>query len=368
MFLLLVAILAAALAGACVRYYTRRWSRGLSVRLRFERETLMEGENGVLEQTVVNRKLLPFWWGDIRYTLPPFIALCDPDYAGREYYRDTVSAFSYEQVTKKVPFTAVRRGYFRIGSAELATPDYFFRWRMLARAPQSAQLYVFPSRKDAGRLEPDLRRITGEILTRRLMVEDPFQFRGIRDYAPFDSLKKINWKATARTGETKVNEYSATVSQQAVLLLDLDRSSDWNPEELREAVLRIGACLAARLIAAGVPVGLCSNACDVVTGKRSALPCRGGAEQLDALNRCLARMDTGRIAQPFPEVLAGLAGGSRGPQYVLVSCDGSRPIREAAARLRTGGAGLQWVLVRERGATPPAGETAPDARICEVAV
>lgn len=367
MFLLLMTGLAAVLAGVCVRYYTRRWDRGLSVTLRFSQETLTEGEAGTLRQTVENRKLLPFWWGDIRYTLPPFIALRDPGYAGREYYRDTVSAFSFERVTKEVPFTAVRRGYFRIDSAELTTQDFFFRWRMLARSAQEAELYVFPSRQAVGRFEPELRRITGEILTRRLMVEDPFQFRGIRDYAPFDSLKKINWKATARTGETKVNEFSATTSQEAVLLLDLDRSSDWNPEALRETLLRIAACLADRLVASGVPVGLRGNACDVVTGKPCALPGRGGAEQLDSINRCLARMDTARLARPFADQLGEMPADSRGPQYVLVSADEGPALRTQVARLRAGGAGLQWVLVRERGARPPAGG-APDAVICEVAI
>lgn len=366
MFLLLVTGLAVLLAGACVRYYTRRWGRGLSVTLRFLQETLTEGDAGTLRQTVENRKLLPFWWGDIRYTLPPFVALRDPGYAGREYYRDTVSAFSFEQVTKEVPFTAVRRGYFRIDSAELTTQDFFFRWRMLARAPQSAELYVFPSRQAVARFEPELRRITGEVLARRLMVEDPFQFRGIRDYAPFDSLKKINWKATARTGETKVNEFSATTSQEAVLLLDLDRGSDWNPEALRETLLRIAARLTDRLAAAGVPVGLCSNACDAVTGKPCALPIRGGAGQIDAIDRCLARMDTARLARPFPGRLADLPADSRGPQYVLISADEGPALRAQAARLRAGGVGLQWVLVRERGAVPPAGG-APEAVICEVA-
>lgn len=364
MFLLLVTGLAVLLADGCVRYYTRHWDRGLSVTLRFSRETMTEGDAGTLAQTVENRKLLPFWWGDIRYTLPPFIALRDPDYAGREYYRDTVSAFSFEQVTKEVAFTAVHRGYFRIDSAELTTQDFFFRWRMLARAPQSAELYVFPSRQAVGRFEPELRRITGEILTRRQMMEDPFQFRGIRDYAPFDSLKKINWKATARTGETKVNEFSATTSQEAVLLLDLDRRSDWNPEALRETLLRVAACLADRLLAAGVPLGLHSNACDVVTGKPCALPGRSGAEQLDSINRCLARMDTARLARPFADMLADMPADGRGVQYVLISADEGPALRTQTARLRMGGTGLQWVLVRERGAAQPAGG-APDAVICE---
>ncbi len=367
MFLLLMAGLAAALVGLCVRYTTRHWDRGLAVRLRFPRETLSEGESGVLEQTVVNRKLLPFWWGDIRCTLPPFIRLQSPDYAGREYYRDTVSVFSYEQVTKEVPFTAVRRGYYCIGSAELSTQDFFFRWRMLAREPQDAELYVYPSRQYAGAFEPEFRRIMGDILTRRLPVEDPFQFRDIRDYAPFDSLKKINWKATARTGETKVNEFSATASQETVLLLDLDRPSDWNPEELREAVLRIGASLADRLLATGVPTGLRSNACDVVTGKLCALPCRGGAGQTDTVNRCLARMDTGRLALPFPRVLESLPAG--GPQYLIVSCDEGPALHEAMERLCRAGAPVEWVLVRERGARlPGAASGGPAPHICEVTV
>lgn len=353
MFIFLLLLLISLIFALTVGYYRRNWNRKLAVGLRFSRECLFEGETGSIDQTITNRKLLPFWWGDIRYTIPAFITLRDPGYIGREYFKDTVSAFSYEQVRKSVDFTASTRGYYRIGEAELVTQDFFYRYRMIQTFPVSAELYVFPALRDAGRFEVEFRRITGEVIARRHMIEDPFQFRGIRDYSPFDSLKKVNWSATAKTGEMKVNEYACTSSQEVVLLLDFDRRTDWDPKEIREDAIRIAAYLAGKLIAAGVPVGLTTNACDTVTGDEIRVRCRNGSRHLETLYRWCARLDTGRLSRPFADILSGLPAGRPGaPQYILISVDAGDALATGAGRLRAKGGGLQWVLVREKSAKP----------------
>lgn len=353
MFIFLPLLLISLIFALAVSYYLRNWNRALAVELRFSRECLFEGEKGSIDQIVTNRKLLPFWWGDIRYTIPGFITVRDPGYIGREYFKDTVSAFSYERVCKSVDFTASARGYYRIGEAELVTQDFLYRYRMIQSFPVSAELYVFPALRDAGRFEVEFRRITGEVIARRHMIEDPFQFRGIRDYSPFDSLKKVNWSATAKTGDMKVNEYACTSSQEVVLLLDFDRRTDWDPRELWEDVIRIAAGLAGKLIAAGVPVGLMTNACDTVTGEEVHVRCRNGSGHLETLYRRCARLDTGRLSRPFDDILSGLpAGRPDAPQYILISLDAGDALAAAAGRLRAEGSGLQWVLVREKSAKP----------------
>ena len=37
-------------------------------------------------------------------------------------------------------------------------------------------------------------------------MEDPFEYRGIREYQPYDDMRSVNWKATAKTGDLKVNQ------------------------------------------------------------------------------------------------------------------------------------------------------------------
>ncbi len=37
----------------------------------------------------------------------------------------------------------------------------------------------------------------GDIATKRFLMEDPYMFKGIREYQPHDSFKSINFKAYA---------------------------------------------------------------------------------------------------------------------------------------------------------------------------
>ena len=65
--------------------------------------------------------------------------------------------------------------------------------------------YVYPRLVDSDQMDISFQKIMGSSLARRNLYEDPFEFRGIREYAPTDPLNKINWKAAARTGELMVN-------------------------------------------------------------------------------------------------------------------------------------------------------------------
>ena len=50
------------------------------------------------------------------------------------------------------------------------------------------------------------------------------EFERLRDYVPDDSLRHVDWKATARKGSLMTREYDVERSQQIMILLDLGRS------------------------------------------------------------------------------------------------------------------------------------------------
>ena len=77
-----------------------------------------------------------------------------------------------------------------------------------------------------------LKQLNGEVLTKRHLLEDPFEYRGIRDYQPQDDLKSINWKATARTGDLKVNQKNYTSQKSVRIFVNLEdtgilKKEDW---------------------------------------------------------------------------------------------------------------------------------------------
>lgn len=349
MVIVLLLILILLLISLISRFYQKHWSRNLSVGVRFSAPCYNEGDSGSLIETVTNRKFLPLWWGNIQFHLPAFITTAGGGHAGNADYKDTVSAFSYDRAEKKVPFTASARGYYLITSAEILTHDFFFLYRLIKKYRVSAEIYVYPDPKLAADFEIDFRRITGEIIKRQHYIEDPFQFRGIRDYSPNDHLKTVNWGATAKTGQLKVNQYNHTSSQEVMLLLDFDARGSWDSRNLKEDMIRAAAALMDSLFQNGIPVGLATNAADICDAAKISLSCKNGANQHESLLKLLARINIDKLTCPFSEVMEQIIGMPGDTQYILLSYASASTLQDQIAVLRATRRGLQWVLFQERG-------------------
>jgi uncharacterized protein (DUF58 family) len=132
----------------------------------------------------------------------------------------------------------------------------------------------------------------GTVLTRRFINEDPFEFRGIREYQTYDNLKAVNWKASAKTGALKVNVNDYTSSQQVKIYLNLEPDTIWKHEDLEEESIRLTASLASAFIAQGIPTSLYTNGRDILTHESLHIPAGSGISHVNTFNEILARIDT----------------------------------------------------------------------------
>jgi uncharacterized protein (DUF58 family) len=351
LYILLFAVIALLLVELTVRLYRKGWSRKLGLDLHFGSDAVFEGEKGEILETVVNKKLMPLWWADLQFRVSGTIRFDGEDERDHENYKkESVSVLSYEMVRRSLRFTALRRGYYKIDGADLVSGDPFFRYKFIRQYPVSSELYVYPCVKGVGKFNVDFRKITGEVIARRHVIEDPFEFRGIRDYYPFDSLKSVNWNATAKTGQIKVNQYHYTSSQEVVLLLDMEGYNAFDKPELREDLIRVAAYLSRMLIASGIPVGLCSNARDIVTGDALAFACKNGAGQEKTLLRAFARIDADpdKASQPFARILQEKIACRTEPHYILISYYAGDALQAAVQSLMRNGHSFQWLLLEDR--------------------
>lgn len=363
-----IIIVAAVLAAVCFflsRAYRGGWSRHLTAGLRFDGEGVFEGERGEVVETLANRKLLPVFWGRLGFKVPHELSF-DGSALDHDYYReDSVSAFSYEEITRRLKFTAERRGFYRLRDAQLVGGDLLFSYRMIHRFDSGCEIYVYPRVKNPGRFTLDFKKLVGDTVARHFFLEDPFFFRGIRDYRPFDSLKAVNWKATARTGGLKVNEYSSTQSQRVTLLLDLDGYNRFDGEAIKEDVIRVGAMIAERCLKNGIAVGLVSNAADAVTGISARTECKSGRSHYYHLLRTLARLDTSKLSTPFCEMLEPLRRRQRDLEYILVSYHYGEELARKVSSLEASGLSIQWVLLHDKSRRPDFAARS-DLYVCEV--
>ncbi|MGA8132801.1 MAG: DUF58 domain-containing protein [Pseudomonas gingeri] len=156
------------------------------------------------------------------------------------------------------------RGHFRYARCEVSLPSPLGLWserRYLALA-------------DATRVYPDFARLYGAQL---LAVDNwlsqlgvrqrqrrglGLEFNQLREFREGDSLRQIDWKATARQRTPIAREYQDERDQQIVFLLDCGRRMRSQDGELAHFDHALNACLLLSYVALrqGDAVGLCTFA------------------------------------------------------------------------------------------------------------
>jgi uncharacterized protein (DUF58 family) len=169
--------------------------------------------------------------------LPAFLA---ERFAKPAIVRRTLDHFVYvprrDTVEHRVVHIFDQRSRFIIRDFEISSrfPFGFFRHRRRLPA-REAELYVFPQLEpfdqsldemqlDVGRLTANKRGLGQDLLA-------------LRDYQPNDDLRRIDWKATARSRILTVREFSADDDKRVVVVFDNRLPPDASePMTLREKI------------------------------------------------------------------------------------------------------------------------------------
>lgn len=252
-----------------------------------------------------------------------------------------------ERVTRTLPFICRRRGYYRVDESDIISSDLFFSTKLANALPQNASLYVYPGPVDTRSFENAFKQLMGTVLTRRYTYEDPFEFIGIRPYEQRDSMRDVNWMASARTGQLMVNQHGHTSSPQVIVLLDLHSDTNWLYEGLCEESIRITAAYVRECAIQGIPVGLITNGVDCLTDEPSNMAVGAGADHALLATRNLARIDIRTHAADLTPTLRELATRADADRsiYVLISHSRSTSLLNSYSSLCAISPGSQWVAL-----------------------
>lgn len=278
--------------------YARYWKKGLHVRLRFDPVAIREGDTGELKEIVQNRKYLPLPLLQINLQSDRSLHFAEREntaVSDQTYRRDNYSLLPFQQITRTLAFVGTKRGYYPCKEVELVGRTLFFEGPFVDRQPQETYLYVYPRAIPTEQAEMACQEMLGEYQWKKKLFEDPFSFRGIRDYSPGDSFRQVNWKAFARTGELKVNVYEHVAMPKVQILLNVKGDQIWTEELLLEGAIRIGAAVAQQWIGLGILVGIRTNGRDVVTKDFIQVDPGAGPGHVTQVLQALSRIDlTGR--------------------------------------------------------------------------
>lgn len=301
--LIAVAVVFLVLLALQRKIYQNYWNKGLGVSVRFKTRELFEGERGELQEIIRNGKRLPLPMLKVKFQTSRNLLFEDTkgSRATDRYYRnDVFQAGAGEQITRTITFTGKKRGYYKIIGIDLVAADLFMTAEMTeSLEAEDCYVYVYPKPYQSRELSLSLQQLNGEILTKRHLIEDPFEYRGIREYQPFDDMRSVNWKATARTGELKVNQKNYTSLKTIRLFFNIEDTGILKKEAAVEAALQIVAGVAESLLSTGIRLSVYGNGVDGITGEKMEISPSAGRGQMERIYKALARIDLEKDRLPF---------------------------------------------------------------------
>ncbi|HEX4963573.1 MAG TPA: DUF58 domain-containing protein [Thermoanaerobaculia bacterium] len=223
-------------------------------------ETLALGESIESRLVLRNQKPLPALWLFWRDEVEPGL-----DVEGAACGFKTLA--SDETLRSICVLHTTRRGLFRIGPAVIEASDPFGLVRRFRVDPEVRFVTVLPRVVPLGQGWPLGHRPVHEVPRRRSLFEDPSRFLGLREYRPGDGLRRIHWRATARSGRLQVKLYEPAVLEGVLLAVEMGKAAwpavgETESDPTRELAVTAAASIAEFVLGGGQAVGLLSNGGD----------------------------------------------------------------------------------------------------------
>lgn len=334
------------------KLYHKYWNMGLNVRIDFSGKAVSVGDELDLVEVVENDKSLPLPIINIKFATSRTFKFAEEENANvsDHYYRnDVFSILGNQRITRRLSFKTTARGTFRINELQATSKDLFLRHTFAHIYSNDTTVMVMPKRipmKDF----PSMRmKLMGDNMIDRVDPPDPYAFRGIRPYQSYDTMRSINWKASAHMNELMVNQYQATTDNEMRIYLNLTPYMKSNADRLAEHSISIVSTLAADCMSHGIRVGFVTNGYDIdseaegtsqvsvadkdiITDgnidednlyKRDTHPVLEpgyGREHMRSLDIMLARIDLKKKASDFLEVVrTGFVEDERCVTHVIIS-------------------------------------------------
>lgn len=349
-------------------YFGRNWSDNLSATLSFG-SNIVEGNDTELKEVISNRKWLGIPFLEVRFQVGKGLEVENGQnvtVSDRTNITDIFSLKKYEKITRTLPVHGQKRGYYEVLSTSLVGYDMIGGVEHYTLRDQNTSLYVFPKTLSSDRFDVSFSKMLGDIVTRRFLQEDVFTFRGIRDYTTQDTVSSINWKATAASGDFKVNLHDPTSSQEIVLILNVEDPSVLYDSDLIEDSIRLIMSLTSFFISKQIPVRLISNGKDIITSEEIRISSGNSDDHRHRIAMDLARIDLTKSVRPMSEIFeeliipsAKLRFDQTDVTYMLVSSCQRDDIIKAAGELADINGSLIWLCPL----TPSMEERVPEGKI-----
>lgn len=326
------------------KLFSKYWDKGLSVTITLSPKEIIEGNDAKLIEVIKKEGLLPLPSLAIKFRTSKYFDFFDQQNSitTDSYYRnDIISTMGNKKITRELDFIAKKRGYYSISSLDLVASNIFLNNDHVKVIDNFTSMYVYPKILPQKEIKIPFDKILGDYITKRSLNEDPFEFRGIRGYQPFDNFSSINWKASAKLNSLMINQHNFTTSLNVEIIYNADLLNS-QFEDLGETTIRIIATLAKKITKTNIPFSFKSNAYDTITKKAITIPASTGSNQLRFINKALAKIDLSAATSDFINLLNTDTNSSA--LKIIISADYSSSVIDAYKSLKAKNSNVIFIL------------------------
>lgn len=344
--------LIAALIGVCFLFwlqkwlYRKFWNNHLDVEVSFSVDYAVEGDLVYLYEEIRNEKILPLPMVKVKFTTAKelvFDELEEGSVTDKYYRNDILSTMMYQRVKRKLPIECSHRGFYTIEDIDIIGSDLFLSEFYAFHLAKCSSLIVCPKHLPLNQLQIPYQSIMGMVLSQQRIYQDPFEFAGIREYQSYDSMKMVNWKATAKTGNLQVNVKDYTANRSVKIILNLKSQFFYREKDMEEQCIRVASTLAAKLLADGVQVELESNGVLGTTKEHAKVPLGARKDYSRKIDEILALIDTNIEMDSVMELMKKKTQ-NKETVCVLISRESRAELQEIILQKQREGEGCYWIM------------------------
>jgi uncharacterized protein (DUF58 family) len=271
---------------AVSRWWSGRALKSVKVSRTFNDRAFLN-DKVTIRLDVQNTGSLPVPWLRLNDSLPT-------ELVGAEAFRKVISLGPRSRRRFEYILQPSRRGYYQIGPLFLYSGDVLGMSEDRARQGIVDHLTIYPRIIPFASLHLPSRSPMGTLRHHQPIFEDPTRVRGKRDYVAGDSLRNVDWKATATLGRMQVKQFEPSIALETAIFLDLNTSDYYyrSSNDATELGIVVAASIANWVAAHKQTVGLATNGSDMLSADgRAALlaPAKGRGHLMRILD-VLARI------------------------------------------------------------------------------
>jgi uncharacterized protein (DUF58 family) len=278
------------------------WSRRSLAALRAKRifpGRVFFGEQVPIHLEISSTGWLPVIWLQIHESLPSGLIV-------PPFFRQVVSMGFRGRREFDYLVEGRRRGYYPIGPLNLHSGDPLGVVDEQQLLIPADYLTVYPKIIPLTKVSLPSHSPLGTLRHKQPIFEDPTRVLGKRDYISGDSLRRIDWKATASCGRLQVKLFEPSIALETAIFLNLN-SDEYEYRtriDASELAIVVASSLANWVIGQRQAAGLVTNGVDpdLENACPQPVPPRRGRGHLMRILDVLARVETGDTI-PFAQLV-----------------------------------------------------------------